>query len=493
MNTVELIKISLKKSDAATQTIVEGKSAGILQSDLEEILRRAASVQLPDSGRINILNLYFHHLPSNACLIARMVPIMNEQGTQTIPDAACLQCLVVSSQALADFGNNPVVLYQTILNSGSLVAFLSKEPLLEPILLRQKNATFDWELVRGLAINPGRHSLVILLESVLDAIETSFSGHVSGVHLLAGLFNLLPVAWRPELTFATGITFREDWGFRIVGIPTENTEMINRCKEGMLPYFDLDEISRKQRVYPVVDGWAILVNQILLDESLSFFVPRLLKARFNSGKHGEDSFPAPESINRLGFRWLEEYGKQSKQDKAESDTARHMDLPAGSASDDDRANLEEDTTGSDVMDFAYESQSSRSETKAPSLLESNLPYPGHTPSMLPHELPLFHYEAGNRIFSPYQRLLAQAPEHRDLLLQLDSLVGHVLKYEPSAVETLRRFWKDLHVRLDDGMIWAIREEYIHYVQTSLMCNGDDESTPARKSLFTLEILDILVN
>ncbi|MDD3587176.1 MAG: hypothetical protein PHQ75_08330 [Thermoguttaceae bacterium] len=475
MKPIELVEIKVKEIQGEIRMKVAGQSPGILQGDLEEMMRRISSVLIPPPARMNIMYIYYHHLPSNASVIGRMVPVRSSQKASNLRSTACVQCLVVPPEALADFGNNPVLLYQTLLSNGGFAAFSTQASVLKPITSWKKASPFDEDLIHGLMAAQGRHALMVLLESILNSIETSFTGRTVNLYVLSGLYNLLPMAWRRELTFTMGLMFREDWGFRAIGIAPEDKLVIEFYKKRNLPFFDLDAITFNE-AYPITCSWVRLVNQILQDDQYSYFVPRLLKADFHLKDTGEDTIPTPEAINRLGDELLADYAQ--------------FCTGATSADTSFSVNGLEENKSEDSLQIRTDKPQ---DTTDPALLESELPYPGHSPSMLPLELPLLQYESGNKIFSPYQRLIAMAPEYKDWFQQLDSLVGHVLRYDQAAVEALRRYWKDIHTQFDDRTLWVIREEYIHYVQASLA--GDDSSNvdPARRSIFILEVLGILVN
>ena len=103
--------------------IPTARSAGILPIDLEEILASADAFCVPESGRFDLLNLFFHYLPSGACTIGRLVPALDKDGAQNrLLGSFCLQYMIVSPETFLRFGNNPVFLYQAILSHGLLPA-----------------------------------------------------------------------------------------------------------------------------------------------------------------------------------------------------------------------------------------------------------------------------------------------------------------------------------------------------------------------------------
>ena len=104
------------------------------------------------------------------------------------------------------------------------------------------------------------------------------------------------------------------------------------------------------------------------------------------------------------------------------------------------------------------------------------------------------YAERNRLFSPYQRLMAVWPGHEERLLELDSQIAAALRGDYCGADSLAKFWHKLCEELPNEVEWAVREEYIHYIQALLTFEGEIDGVKSpKKSLSALEVLDLFLN
>ena len=311
MKTIELLEFKTKMLRGKMRIKVVGRSPGITERDIDEIYERIESITILSPSSMNIMHIYYHHLSSNSSVIARLIPIPSAREMRDLHDMAYVQCLVVSPEALADFGNNPVLLYQTMLSNDAFEAFSTRYMTLKTIESWEKIPPIDVDFIRGLVVGIGRHELMVFLQSVLSAASTGFAGQTANLYLLSGTYQFLPMAWRRELTFTVGIPFINERCFRAVGIVPSSLShvIVDFHKQHYPPCIDFDEVTEGPD-YPITDGWASFINQILLDGQYSYIISKLPKVDFPSKENGENYTPTTEEVNRLGLKLLADYMEQ---------------------------------------------------------------------------------------------------------------------------------------------------------------------------------------
>ena len=107
--------------------------------------------------------------------------------------------------------------------------------------------------------------------------------------------------------------------------------------------------------------------------------------------------------------------------------------------------------------------------------------------------PLFVYEGQNRLFSPYQRLLAIAPGREKALMDLDARIAGALGGDRASLLELAAFWRQFSQLTDGDLFRAAQEEYIHYIRSVLVTGTEHVTGDARASMAALDLIDILLD
>ncbi len=464
MQPIERVIIAIRQEETEDEVQLLETTAGISPVDLGEIMDWARALFLPTSIRqLDPLNLVFFMLPSGNAAIGQLVPQLPKVCVSSENNLTFyLKFIIASSDTFLAFGNNPTFVFQTALSAGQLQ--YSPNHLLAPIELcptppDQENNSYlvDSDLLKGLTVNPGARTMALLIQSALDSIVTYFTASSSPLHLIMGLFSLLPIHWRPELSFSVGLQFGGEHYLRIVAHHVRYKQSFE--PDPNLPLLEIDQIIHQEDDYDLYEGWAQFVLLVLQNDSYSFFKDKILND-YQMRKHEDnisfDNILKTEEINESGFEWLYELQY--------------------------------------LQTLAPDNGDNTKQKKEYPRLETDISYPNKMQAELEYEQPLTILSGKNVLFSPFQRLYAEFPERKADLQQLDALIAHVLKDDSNSIEILTKYWYIFSSQFSPEDLWIVRDEYIHFLQELLSCEkrfSDDSSI--KKNLATLEILDLLLN
>ena len=549
MRPIEQALISVRANEIDKEVRFLRSSNGLAAIDREEILGWSQAFEIPPDGRFDLLNLFFHHLPSGDYAVGRLTPSIPPNGAVPTTPARLrsffIQTMVVDPETFLSFGNNPIFLYQKALSSGRLTFMAHRIPEVTAIPIEGENRWLDPGLLRGMIVSPGIEAIVRLLRSTLDAPCTLFTGGPPAVHIISALFNLLPVDCRPELTFSTGLHFSPDRYLRLIGVAKKNPRLAEIRDRYPVPFLNLDRLAvRPSR--PIEPGWAELAEAVLRSGRFDLFHRKLAEEYIVVREREESglpfSIPSAAELNRLGAEWLAELGSKfaARPNAATPDNSEKRAEEKPKLGDEQKLGrifrlrkppidsndppltipeklrrwlLEPDPDETILFYQDKRHDEETSERKRPSPFnppffsagserdksdsETNrpaLPAPKPPAGRIPFEEPLMIYAERNRLFSPYQRLMAVWPGHEERLLELDSQIAAVLRGDYCGAESLAKFWQKLCEELPNEVEWAIREEYIHYIQALLTFEGDIDGVKSpKKSLSALEVLDLFLN
>ena len=585
MRPIEQALISVRAEEMRKEVRLLRSSDGLAEIDREEILGWSRAFEVPPDGRFDLLNLFFHHLPSGDYAIGRLTPSipphrsLNENAPGRLR-SFFIQTMIVAPETFLTFGNNPVFLYQKALSTGGLSFSTRHIPEVGPISITGENRWLDPSLLRGVCAAPGIEALTHLMRSALDAPCTLFTGGPPAVHIISALFNLLPVDYRPELTFSTGLHFSPDRYLRLIGVSRKNPRLSEIRDRYPVPFLDLERPfpeSRPAQMSPSARptkkrGWPELIEAVLRSGRFDLF-HRKLTEEFIAVRERQErgipySQPSADELNRLGAEWLAELWGEFADKPADSasqgtpasshdetrksaddqkisqifrfrkppripelsDTSqtlplsipeklrnwlmemapdntvlffqdhRHTDANSGTKSDSEK--------NAPVRPPLFplgreggqkrENQDNRGESGKPGqsgrAFPPALPGPPTPAGRIRHEEPLMIFAERNRLFSPFQRLMAIWPGHEKRLLELDALIAQLLRGEYAGSESPSVFWRKLCAELPNDVEWAVREEYLHYIQALLTLDGEPDGVKSpQNSLAALDVLDLLLD
>ncbi|MDO5580642.1 MAG: hypothetical protein Q4G69_05875 [Planctomycetia bacterium] len=550
MNPIERIIISIETEEETEEVRVEllDHTPGVSSMDLGELMDWSKALKLPKirtlypdreelafhqsrpKGKavfgLNPLNLCFFPLPGGNYAIGRLIPDFPGNPDFKKPIRHFFfQFLAVDPETLAAFGNNPILLFQTALGDGQLgYQRNSVKGDLAPIEISLMPSLWvDIPLLRGLAISPGILPLAILLQAALDSILTCFKGSTSPLHTVAGLFSLLPVHWRTELSFAVGLHFEGDHYLRLIFLDgsEENGE-----PDPNFPLYDLDKIGSGVNVPPLIEGWPLFVQLILQSGQYRYFWRKLMDDYRSRSKNGSDPMEEmlkTEEVNQAGYEWLYELlyllnqyrrflispdkGKGTSQKEGNEKFFTLGENPDELTREQLEQILETDLLDESLLRRIFNHEESpfhfdekRYDRKKLSWdgtstpeLGSDLPYPNKPRKKIEFNQPLMIH-TDQSVFSPFQCLIARFPERQNDFIEFDSLVRQVLQLQSGAMPILENYWENFRLRLSQEELWALREEYSHYIQALLNYEEQtDKFVPIERNLAALGILEILLH
>jgi hypothetical protein len=168
------------------------------------------------------------------------------------------QSLLLSGEDFQRFANNPFALLRAASAQGKMQPYDAVPPSLEPIRLAGKTPPADYGLLNELLSAPGLDCLAALIDAALTARQLIIISSGQRQHLIAGLFNCLPIECRTPFSFMTGLKPSPARPFRIICQPEESSETRRLCRDRSVRVFRLLDPPP-----PLQTAWARYVKQIL--------------------------------------------------------------------------------------------------------------------------------------------------------------------------------------------------------------------------------------
>jgi hypothetical protein len=218
-------------------------SEGLSDAELRELAAWGPSHDsLWESGP-SALSVNFHRLASGRFCVSQTAPAGEEFSQRRGPQLYTQQ-LVVSRDDLIQFANNPFALLQAAV-AGGYVQVLDKFPkLLDPISLAPSPVAVSAESLTQLC---GAEGVAEVLQAALGARSLGLVAGQRGGQLVAALFNALPLEWRSEFSFTTGLRFSPCRPFRLVCLPNNRVENQRYARQYELALLDLSAPQREVR------------------------------------------------------------------------------------------------------------------------------------------------------------------------------------------------------------------------------------------------------
>ena len=503
MPKIEQVFVPVSRGEGISSDPIQ--SAGVLPIDVEAVLESAGSFCVPQGGTFDLLNLFFHHLPSGAYAVGRLIPALGGARVRLARiEKFYLQYMVVSPDLFLRFGNNPVFLYQAVLAHARLSFAAKPGEMAEPITLYRPRKWFDIPLLRGLSACPGAAPLAKLADTILHSLTTMVTGGQQSLYVLSAISNLFPIRFRPELTFSSGVFFTPNRHFRVIGISDKDggTDIRGFCP---VPYLNLDRLILRPEETVPEHGWQELVHKVLVTGRYDFFQARLISYDRDYAqriRRGVPEIPSADELDALGREWLADL------------TRGELHPRLGEAADAEKAPEEKParqgggkTKKADKRIFRVK-RSKEDFLPPPNMSEKLRRWladcqPGDGVHYFKDELqesprfrsPLVLQTGAKTLLSPFQRLLAAYPDDEKNLRQLDRMVAAVLSGRPRQLDRLTHFWNDyIEKNADDERKWHICEEYAHFIQVYLTETGNPEGVSSpEESAAALDILNLFLN
>ncbi|MBQ2789394.1 MAG: hypothetical protein IJE97_07125 [Thermoguttaceae bacterium] len=272
---------------------------GALRADLDAALDWASRVETFDD-EYDPRNLFFFPTPSGAFAIGRLTPAARsaEEG------AFYFQMFFVEEDAFFQCGANPVALLHLALNTAKFSLY-RPDATLEAFRLEARAPWIDQEELRRTTERLGTRALTTLIQAVLDSSRTTFVADYNAFLVVAALFELIPIHWRPELTFAVGVRFRDDSSLRLTGA-TARRDVEEPRVEGGASFCDLRDVVENDDAYPIENAWAALVELALKKNRVDYLYERMAEAFFLERRNQDDDGErdaSSDEVAELGLRW----------------------------------------------------------------------------------------------------------------------------------------------------------------------------------------------
>ena len=423
---------------------------------------------VPDFAfRFDVANLFFHPLPSGNVTLGRMIPNRTNRSFY-------VHYLIIPSPLLLKFANNPIALYQH-LRSGSEQPFFHKPPQsLRPIRIFEPIHSLplvDGQVLGRLVNNPGPKATATLLQTALDSVCTFFSGGPTAIRMLNGLFNLLPLSWRTELTFSTDIHFSRSRPFKLVGIPSGLDELHFPSGEHGISFCDLNTLGRPGCNNVFLEAWPLLIYHVL--ERQEFEALHKIyqeESRSVPGLPTPDCPPGsnPEELRILGNRCLRGLfapptlpGKTSV--LRQTNIGDNVDLAPF---------VFPDLVPVETCHSVYEEDSPSSSSLA-TLVQKKVVKLKDSDSLL--------------------KRIKKYPTLRNELKWLDSCTARVLLGDSSAQTPFRNCWDDIRKRTNTVERLELTEDYLLLIRDFMNSNSlRSEPGLLERNINILELLDVLL-
>jgi len=261
-------QIHLQSGNWIAQMTAATKS--VHRADKTEIADWFSGTEEELALRCDPFNLFFHPVPSGQHALGVIYPARRSfLSLFQQPQSFNVRVLIVSPKALFEHGNHPVALVET-LRQRQQIPFLSEPPKhLAPIIPIATPLQINSMLLENLAKRLGAMSLAQLTQSLFNAECTLFTSRsVAALSVLSALFDLLPIHYRPELTFSSDFFFSSKNSFRLSGFSRLRQRTVRSMKQWGVPVISLEQGNKGS--LETLDPWARFVYQLLWSRNFGF-------------------------------------------------------------------------------------------------------------------------------------------------------------------------------------------------------------------------------
>ncbi len=223
MEPVEQLFLRVPPVDGGRRAEIVAATGGVRASDVTEIVGWFGNAGANAVIRFDTLHLFFHPLPSGDYALGMIYP--EQRGFFSFlqpPTSFFARILTIPPRTLLEKANNPLALYEE-LRRRRKIPMVSKAPkhlaAIPPLPETPNGPPLNRGLLEALVNSTGPDAPAGLFQSLFDS-ECIFlhSSKGSVMSVLAGLFELLPLHYRTELTFSTDLFFSEQTPFRLIGL-----------------------------------------------------------------------------------------------------------------------------------------------------------------------------------------------------------------------------------------------------------------------------------
>ena len=510
-NLIEQAILYVKDHRNVGSAEILAKTPGVRQSDEEELLGWAFDYEGDFSSQNNLIedkttesepHLYFHPLPSGCYVLGHQTRFRDDKSGSI---GLVSHCLIITPKLLRAFQNNVLAIYQALLGRSDFHFLSPVQPIatsslvLSPIDVGVRHTpVIDTDLLEAVRDYPGAVGFASLLSSSIHSICTIFTWLSPSIPLINGIIQCLPVALRPELTFASSLHFSSSRPLRLIAADEHCRTSRDICRRFAIPFFQivhLDENLLRQRLENHRD-WASFVFHLIEQETCDQFVCCMtgkLKDWLFATQRGTSDW---NMLNHVG-RSLLDLWRRNGTGVTEEDwegilrlnVERNRECQRSVNKPDDRRFIRGDYShdyfrSDDISDVGPSYDSGVTEAELQKIL-LNREHRRVEHDKASHELP--------GTDKSQQRLARRFPRYEREIRQLDSLIARSLFGDVMALDALAEAWQALRRRMTFNEIGVVRETYLHLVQSIIVQPRDpDYPKPPRRTLDSLEVMNIFL-
>ncbi|MBQ2849609.1 MAG: hypothetical protein IJE77_03935 [Thermoguttaceae bacterium] len=296
---VFLTNLTRRSEDGRNEAALLDATERASRADLDVALDWASRVETFDAG-YDSRNLFFLPTASGAFAVGRLTPAAPEAGE----GAFYFQTFFIEEDAFFQCGANPIALLHLALNTARFALYRPGAKL-EAFRLEARAPWIDQEGLRRTTERLGTRALTTLIQTVLESKRTTFVADYNAYLVVAALFELTPIHWRPALTFAVGVRFREDRVLRALGATARRNDEGPRV-DGGASFCDLRDVVENDDAYPIENPWAALVELALRKSRVDYLYERMVEDFFLYQKNGDgdgERVATSDEVAELGARW----------------------------------------------------------------------------------------------------------------------------------------------------------------------------------------------
>ena len=423
---------------------ITAATKSVQRVDLDEITDWFTGDEKELSLRCDPFNLFFHPLPGGQYALGVMYPAQRSfflffQQPQVIN----VRVLIVSPKCLLEHGNHPVMLFETFRHQHQ-IPFVSQPPKqLLPLMPAVSPLQINVFLLDNLLKRLGAMSLAQLTQSLFNAECTLFTSRsVSALSVLSAQFDLLPIHYRPELTFSSDFFLSSKNSFRLSGFSRLPQQTVRLMKQWGVPVIALERGSKGSA--EMLDPWSRFILQLLQSRNFGFWERYWnLEYRLAACSPVESQPIIWDNLNEVGV--------------VLSKAMQSGTLP------------EKYIAATEIPSHTLE------ELRCVAAVDQMLP-------MLDDPKP-----HGTKPMSD-QRLGERFPQFREELSELEVYLVRGMFGDESVVPYIRRVWQQLTQRLDGETGESIQEAIIATIHAVLMSQEGDTGQRLHRSSQLLELM-----
>ena len=429
-------------------------SPGLSETDCAELTRWGPAHDALSDGQPEKTSTNFHRMASGAYAVSRTSMAGAEYSGRGAA-RVYTQFLVLPTEVLLRFGNNPFAVIRAATASGVLRTYDEVPESLDPVRLSGRAPAVYPSLLAQLACRPGPEAMATLIQAALSSDQLAVAAPIPADTLLAGLLNLLPVECRTEFSFSTGLKYSPSRPYRVSHLPDDRAAWRAIGRYGVT-LLSLDTVDTGEE--PNWEGWAGCVADVLKSGRISLLATQLERRRPTLTCAGLADFA--EVIRAL---------------------AQPRTMQVASVVGQDQPSVGQDSEAEVVappaVSGADQEYQQRADAAYAQLPDDSSPEPAPADSQAVDHL--------------IETLAHQPAEALDLLEEVDDLVFTAISGDRHALEELQSLWPAAVADLDSDVIDQSREQYLRCALSIWEECADDEMRSPQRAMSAIDVLCVL--